>query len=64
MRTDPKRGDPLDDLDLVADLNAQDEDGLGWSTLADAHAPERLRPGAMRRGEPPDRQTSRDADVG
>lgn len=21
------------DLDLVADLNAQDDDGLGWSTL-------------------------------
>ena len=39
MRTDPKRGDPMDDLDLVADLNAQDDDGLGWSTLADAHAP-------------------------
>ena len=47
MRTDPKRGDPMDDLDLVADLNAQDDDGLGWSTLADAHAPERVRSGAM-----------------
>ena len=47
MRTDPKRGDPMDDLDLVADLNAQDDDGLGWSTLADAHVPERVRPGAM-----------------
>ncbi len=35
------------DLDLVADLNAQDDDGLGWSTLTDAHAPERVRPGAM-----------------
>ncbi len=22
------------DLDLVADLNAQDDDGLGWSTLS------------------------------
>jgi hypothetical protein len=24
------------DIDLTADLNAQDDDGLGWSTLADA----------------------------
>lgn len=47
MRTDQKRGDPMDDLDLVADLNAQDDDGLGWSTLADARAPERVRSGAM-----------------
>ena len=47
MRTDPKRGDLMNDLDLVADLNAQDDDGLGWSTLAEAHAPERVRPGAM-----------------
>ncbi len=37
----------MDDLDLVADRNAQDDDGLGWSTLADAHAPERVRSGAM-----------------
>lgn len=37
----------MDDLDLVADLNAQDDDGLGWSTLADAIAPDRVRPGAM-----------------
>jgi hypothetical protein len=36
-----------DTIDLVADLNAQDDDGLGWSTLADAHAPERVRPGTM-----------------
>ena len=35
------------DLDLVADLNAQDDDGLGWSTLADAVEPDRVRPGAM-----------------
>lgn len=47
MRTDTNRGDPMNDLDLVADLNAQDDDGLGWSTLADTHAPERVRPGAM-----------------
>ncbi len=37
----------MDDLDLVVDLNAQGDDGLGWSTLADAHAPERVRSGAM-----------------
>ena len=37
----------MDDLDLVADLNAQDDDGLGWSTLADAVAADLVRPGAM-----------------
>jgi hypothetical protein len=36
-----------DPIDLVADLNAEDDDGLGWSTLADAPDPERVRPGAM-----------------
>ncbi len=35
------------DMDLTADLNAHDDDGLGWSTLADAQDPERVRPGAM-----------------
>jgi len=35
------------ELDLNADLNAQDDDGLGWSTLSDAHDPDRVRPGAM-----------------
>lgn len=34
-------------IDLEADLNAQDDDGLGWSTLADARHPGRVRPGAM-----------------
>jgi hypothetical protein len=37
----------MDAPDLTADLNAQDDDGLGWSTLADAPAPDRVRPGAM-----------------
>jgi hypothetical protein len=37
----------MDDFDLVADLNAQDDDGLGWSTLSDAAAPDRVQPGAM-----------------
>lgn len=36
-----------DDLDLTADLNAQDDDGLGWSTLADARDPSRVRAGSM-----------------
>ena len=36
-----------DEIDLVADLNAEDDDGLGWSTLADAALPERVVPGAM-----------------
>lgn len=34
-------------LDLIADLNAQDDDGLGWSTLGEAVSPDRVRPGAM-----------------
>lgn len=37
----------MEDLDLVADLNAQDDDGLGWSTLADAATPDRVRAGAV-----------------
>ena len=35
------------DIDLVADLNAQDDDGLGWSTLADARDSSQVRPGAV-----------------
>jgi hypothetical protein len=35
------------DIDLTADLNAQDDDGLGWSTLADAHDAALVRPGVM-----------------
>lgn len=35
------------EVDLVADLNAQDDDGLGWSLLTDARHPDRVRPGAM-----------------
>ena len=38
----------MDALHLVPDLNAQDDDGFGWSTLADATAPERIRQGATR----------------
>jgi hypothetical protein len=36
-----------DNVDLVADLNAQDDDGRGWSTLADARRPSQVRPGAV-----------------
>jgi len=36
-----------DDVDLIADLNAEDDDGLAWSTLADARAADRIVPGAM-----------------
>ena len=35
------------EIELEADLNAQDDDGLGWSTLADARNPERVKPGAL-----------------
>ena len=34
-------------LDIIADLNAQDDDGLGWSTLADASDPSRVVPGSL-----------------
>jgi hypothetical protein len=34
-------------LDLIADLNAMGDDGLGWSTVSDARNPGRVRPGAM-----------------
>lgn len=35
------------EIDLVAGLNAEDDDGLGWSVLRDARDPSRVRPGAM-----------------
>lgn len=34
-------------LDLVADLNAQDDDGHGWSTLADSTDPASVQPGKV-----------------
>lgn len=37
----------MDAIELVADLNAQDDDGLGWSTLADAKDPGRVVQGTM-----------------
>lgn len=35
------------EIDLVADLNAEDDEGLGWSMLSDARDPSRIRRGAM-----------------
>jgi hypothetical protein len=35
------------EIDLVADLNAEDDDGLGWSTLSEARDSSRVRSGAM-----------------
>ncbi len=35
------------EVDLVADLNAEDDDGLGWSTLADASDPAKVQAGAL-----------------
>ncbi len=37
----------MPEIDLVADLNAEDDEGLGWSTLKDARDPCRVRPGVM-----------------
>ena len=34
-------------IDLEADLNAQDDEGLGWSVLPDARDPESVVPGAI-----------------
>jgi hypothetical protein len=35
------------EIDLPADLNAEDDEGLGWSVLSGARDPSRIRPGAM-----------------
>jgi hypothetical protein len=35
------------ELDLLADLNAQDDDGNGWSLLSNARERSRVRRGAM-----------------
>ena len=34
-------------IDLAADLNDEDDEGLGWSTLGEARDPARVRPGVM-----------------
>jgi hypothetical protein len=35
------------EIELVADLNAEDDEGLGWSVLSEARDPSRIRHGAM-----------------
>lgn len=35
------------EIDLVADLNAEDDEGLGWSVLSQARDPSRVRRGVM-----------------
>jgi hypothetical protein len=35
------------EIDLAADLNSEDDDGLGWSLLSDARDPSVVRAGAM-----------------
>jgi len=34
-------------IDLVADLNDEDDEGLGWSTLSEASNSAGIRPGVM-----------------
>jgi hypothetical protein len=34
-------------IDLRADLNAEDDEGLSWSMLSEARDPAHIRPGAM-----------------
>ena len=34
-------------IDLAADLNDEDDEGLGWSTLSEACDPARIRPEVM-----------------
>ncbi len=34
-------------IDLVADLNSEDDEGLGWSTMSEASDPACIRPGVM-----------------
>jgi len=36
-------------IDLRADLNREDDDGLGWTLLSNADQPETVRPGAVLR---------------
>jgi len=41
------------EIDLVADLNSEDDDGLGWSSLSDARDAAQVRPwGDAGRGQP------------
>jgi hypothetical protein len=45
LDTERRAMDP--EIDLAADLNAEDDEGLGWSVLSEARDPSRVRPGAM-----------------
>jgi hypothetical protein len=48
MKREMSKGDSIDaEIDLVADLNAQDDDGNGWSLLRDARDPARVGVGRM-----------------
>jgi hypothetical protein len=43
-----KGGNAMDpEIDLVADLNAEDDEGLGWSVLSQARDQSRIRRGVM-----------------
>jgi hypothetical protein len=35
------------EIDLLADLNAEDDEGLGWSAMSDARHSSQVRPGVM-----------------
>jgi hypothetical protein len=48
MNRETNEQTPIDaEVDLVADLNAQDDEGNGWSLLRDARDPSRVRVGRM-----------------
>jgi hypothetical protein len=35
------------EIDLIADLNAEDDEGLGWSVMSDARDASQVRPGVL-----------------
>ncbi len=37
----------MNEPDLIADLNAEDDEGFGWSLLREARSPDRITVGAM-----------------
>ena len=43
----PHEPRPAEQIDLVADLNAQDDDGFGWSLLSQARHPATVGIGAV-----------------
>src|SRR6266487_5062757 len=56
---DAGRGAMDPQIDLVADLNGEDDDGLGWSVLSEGRDPSRVRPGVMLVAGNPPRQRGR-----